>query len=57
VRENCDPLLVGDQKALKNIDNTISILDGHYQMGHPWRQEDPCLPFKPSKGNLTAFFA
>ena len=38
-------MLVGDRKALKNIDNTISTLDRHYQVGLPWSQEDHYLPF------------
>ena len=38
-------MLVGQRKALKNIDNTISILDRHYQISLPWSQEDPYLPF------------
>ena len=45
VKENRDPMSVEDRKALKIIDNSISIVDGHYQMGLPWRQEDPHLPF------------
>ena len=45
MRENCDLMLVGDRKALKNIDNTISILDRHYQISLPLSQEDPYLPF------------
>ena len=36
---------VEDRKALKIIDSTISIADGHYRMGLPWRQEDPYPPF------------
>ena len=36
---------VEDRKALKIIDNSISIVGGYYQMGHPWRQEDSHLPF------------
>ena len=36
---------VEDHKALKIIENTISKVDGHYQIGLLWKQEDPSLPF------------
>ena len=36
---------VEDQKATKIIENTISKIDGHYQIGLLWKQEDPSLPF------------
>ena len=36
---------VEDHKAMKIIENTISKVDGHYQIGLLWKQEDPNLPF------------
>ena len=35
VKEDCGPMSVEDRKALKIIDNMISMVDGHYQMGLP----------------------
>ena len=66
VREKCDLMSVKNRKALKIIDTSIPIVDGHYQMGLPWRQKDPHLPFNRTlaksrlqalKGDLTAFLA
>ena len=34
-----------DRRALKLIDNSISLLDGHYQMGLLWRDDNPVLPY------------
>lgn len=34
-----------DRRALKLIDSSISLLDGHYQMGLLWRNDNPVLPY------------
>ena len=34
-----------DHKAMKIVDDTISKVDGHYQIGLLWKQEVPSLPF------------
>ena len=36
---------VEDHKAMKIIENTISKVNGHYQIGLLWKQKDPNLPF------------
>ena len=36
---------VEDLRAMKIIENTISKVDRHYQIGLLWKQEDPSLPF------------
>jgi len=36
---------VEDGRALKRIDSSISLLDGHYQMGLLWRDDNPALPY------------
>ena len=35
---------VEDQKAMEIIENTISKVDGHYQIGLLWKHEHPHLP-------------
>ena len=45
VKETLGSMSVEDRKALKIIENTISKVDGHYQMGLLWRQEVSYLPF------------
>ncbi|XP_068674398.1 uncharacterized protein [Montipora foliosa] len=44
-RSETKPLSVEDRRALKLIDNSISLLDGHYQMGLLWRDDNPVLPY------------
>jgi len=34
-----------DRKALKLIDSSISLMDGHYQMGLLWRDDNLLLPY------------
>ena len=34
-----------EEPWLKLIDNSISLLDGHYQMGLLWRDNNPVLPY------------
>ena len=56
VKKAFGPMSVEDRKALKIIENTISKVDGHYQMGLLWRQEVPYLPFNRAlaEGRLQA---
>ena len=56
VKEAFGPMSVEDRKALKIIENTISKVDGHYQMGLLWRREVPYLPFNRAlaEGRLQA---
>ena len=56
MKEAFGPMSVEDRKALKIIENTISKVDGHYQMGLLWRQEVPYLPFNRAlaEGRLQA---
>jgi len=44
-RPETKQLSVEDGRALKLIDSSISLLDGHYQMGHLWRDDNPALPY------------
>ena len=37
------PLSMEDRRALKLMDSSISLLDGHYQMGVLWRNDNPVL--------------
>ena len=43
-RPETKTLSVEDRSALKLIDSSISLLDGHYQMGLLWRDDNPVLP-------------
>ncbi|XP_053390098.1 uncharacterized protein LOC123563639 [Mercenaria mercenaria] len=43
-----DSMSVEDKRALGLIDSTLSFVNGHYEMGLPWRQDDASLP-----NNLT----
>lgn len=44
-RPETKPLSVEDRRVLKLIENSISLLDGHYQMGLLWRDDNPVLPY------------
>ncbi|XP_071479017.1 uncharacterized protein [Diadema antillarum] len=33
-----------DKRARSKMDQSITKVDGHYQLGLPWRHENPCLP-------------
>ena len=44
-KHEAKPLSVEDRKAEGIIENTITKVDGHYQMDLLWRQEDPVLPY------------
>eukprot|EP00794_Sanderia_malayensis_P000717 gene717-16395_t len=35
---------VSDKKALKILEGSLQVSDGHYQMAIPWKAENPCLP-------------
>lgn len=39
------PLSVEDRRALKLIENSIYLRDGHYQMGLLWKDDNPVLPY------------
>ena len=39
------PLPVEDRRALKLIDNSITLREGHYQMGLLWRDDNPVPPY------------
>ncbi|XP_045210548.2 uncharacterized protein LOC123561953 [Mercenaria mercenaria] len=43
-----DSMSVEDKRALGLMDSTLSFVNGHYEMGLPWRQDDASLP-----NNLT----
>jgi len=45
LRKSLKSMSVEDHKAMKIIENTISKVDGHYQIGLLGKQEDPDLPF------------
>jgi len=44
-RPETKPLSLEDTRALKLIDSSISLMDGHYQMGLQWRDGNPVLPY------------
>ena len=44
-KQSLKSMSVEDHKAMKIIENTISKVDGHYQIGLLWKQKDPNLPF------------
>ena len=44
-RPSLKSMSVEDHKATKIIENTISKVDGHYQIGLLWKQEEPSFPF------------
>ena len=44
-RPSLKSMSVQDHKATEIIENTISKVDGHYQIGLLWKQEDPSFPF------------
>jgi len=44
-KQSLKSMSVEDHKVMKIIENTISKVDGHYQIGLLWKQEDPNLPF------------
>ena len=44
VKQSLKSMSVEDQKAMEIIENTISKVDGHYQIGLLWKHEDPHLP-------------
>ena len=39
---------VEDRRALKLIENSICLRDGHYQMGLLWKDDNPVLPYNRS---------
>ena len=39
------PLSAEDRRALKLIDNSICLRDGHYQTGLLWKDDNPVLPY------------
>ena len=47
-RPESKPLSVEDQRALKLIENSICLRDGHYQMGLLWKDDNPVLPYNRS---------
>ena len=44
-KQSLKSMSVEDHKAMKIIADTISKVDGHYQIGLLWKQEVPSLPF------------
>ncbi|XP_015760861.1 PREDICTED: uncharacterized protein LOC107340022 [Acropora digitifera] len=48
VRPESKPLSVEDRRALKLIENSICLRDGHYQMGLLWKDDNPVLPYNRS---------
>ena len=44
VKQSLKSMSVEDRKAMEIIENTISKVDGHYQIGLLWKHEDPHLP-------------
>ena len=47
-RPESKPLSVEDRRALKLIENSICLRDGHYQMGLLWKDDNPVLPYNRS---------
>ena len=47
-RPESKPLSVEDRRALKLIENSICLRDGHYQMGLLWKDDNPVLPYNLS---------
>ena len=33
-----------DERALNIMQSTVRLIDGHYQLGLPWKHKTPCLP-------------
>ena len=44
-KQSLKSMSVEDHKAMKTIENIISKVDGHYEIGLLWKQDDPNLPF------------
>ncbi|KAK2561737.1 hypothetical protein P5673_015113 [Acropora cervicornis] len=47
-RPESKPLSVEDRRALKLIENSICLRDGHYQMGVLWKDDNTELPYNRS---------
>ena len=39
-----DSASIEDHLALKTMESSLTVIDGHYQLGLPWRDETPSLP-------------
>lgn len=35
---------VEDKKALKIMEQSVELVDGHYRVGLSWRHQPPCIP-------------
>jgi len=52
-RPETKPLSVEDGRARKLIDSSISLLDGHYQMGLLWKDDNPALSYNRPLAEAT----
>ena len=48
-RSSKKAMSVEDQEALKRMENSVRVVDGHYEAGMLWKSATPWLPNKRSK--------